>query len=67
VTTARLDVDQADDTDPDDPASEMDERRRAMRLCLGAEPHTDVAPCQAHRHQALRQLSLVRTRPEDPG
>lgn len=67
MTTARFDADWADGDGRDTQVSAMDQRRRAFQLCLGAEPHATVVPCEGHLHQALRQLSLVRARHQDPG
>ena len=30
--------------------------RRAIQLCLRAEPHTEESPCAAHLNEANRQL-----------
>lgn len=32
--------------------------QRAVRLCIAAEPHCDVAPCEAHIAEAARQLAI---------
>ncbi len=34
--------------------------RRAVQLCVRAEPHTAEAPCSGHLHEAHRQLDLRR-------
>jgi len=62
MTTARLGSESADEADVGGSRSgtETDARRRAVRLCLAAEPHTDDVPCSRHLHQAVSQLSLVR-------
>lgn len=37
-------------------ADESEIVRRAEHLCRRAEPHAESVPCQAHVHEAQRQL-----------
>ncbi|MGI8806787.1 MAG: hypothetical protein ACR2KK_02825 [Acidimicrobiales bacterium] len=39
-----------------DPVLQRRMVRRAVQLCLRAEPHTDHSPCPAHTSEANRQL-----------
>lgn len=51
---------------PDTPPAESsaDVARRAMLLCVPAEPHTDSWPCARHLREARHQvLSTPRMRP----
>lgn len=61
MTTARVSSEPEDEAEVGGSrsATEIDARRRAVRLCLAAEPHTDDVPCSRHLHQAVSQLSLV--------
>ena len=34
--------------------------RRAVQLCVRAEPHTGEPPCSGHLHEAQRQLDRRR-------
>jgi hypothetical protein len=34
--------------------------RRAVQLCVRAEPHTEATPCSGHLHEAQRQLDRPR-------
>lgn len=34
--------------------------RRAVQLCVRAEPHTEATPCSGHLHEAQRQLDRGR-------
>ena len=34
--------------------------RRAVQLCVRAEPHTEATPCSGHLHEAQRQLDRRR-------
>ncbi len=44
---------------PSDADAGGDLQRRAVRLCVCAEPHADAVPCDLHVRQALSQLSLI--------
>ena len=49
-------------------ASSADVTRRAMLLCVPAEPHTDSWPCARHLREARHQvLSSPRMRPVAAG
>ena len=39
-----------------DPVTQREVVRRAIHLCLRAEPHTDQSPCVSHVSEANRQL-----------
>ncbi|MGI8777788.1 MAG: hypothetical protein ACR2LJ_10510 [Acidimicrobiales bacterium] len=59
MTTVRLGSEPASDVGVYRSTSDADARRRAVRLCVAAEPHTGSVPCAGHLHQARSQLSLV--------
>jgi len=64
MTTYKPQAEMSAGAEPDaDAGGELE--RRALRLCVGAEPHADAAPCELHVRQALSQLSLIEGRPDD--